>query len=100
MDIFLKFVIHKNVSIPHDLLIDVSGSTPGKHPTSGRESFEEFGVDKADANISSFKLLCEALASSQIEIICMKDCYLGRQALNLLADAIKFMAENKQGKQA
>jgi len=70
----------------------LSGSTPGKHPHSGRESFEEFGVDKADANISAFKLFCEALASSRIEIISMKNCYLGPQALNLLADAIKLMA--------
>eukprot|EP01043_Picozoa_sp_COSAG02_P057728 COSAG02_NODE_7058_length_3205_cov_1.679652_2_plen_923_part_01 len=70
----------------------LSGSTPGKHPDSGRESFENFGVEQADANIFGFKLLCEALASSRIEIISMKNCYLGWHALRLLADAIKFMA--------
>jgi hypothetical protein len=70
----------------------LSGSVPGKQPHSGRESFEEFGVDKADADMSGFKLLCEALASSQVQVISMQSCYLGPQALTSLTDAIKVMA--------
>eukprot|EP01043_Picozoa_sp_COSAG02_P017721 COSAG02_NODE_809_length_16922_cov_11.295013_13_plen_1654_part_00 len=45
-----------------------------------------------DADLSGFKLLCEAMASSQIEVVSMKSCYLGPQALTSLADAIKLMA--------
>ena len=52
----------------------------------------QYGVDKIDADMSGFNLLCEALASSQIEVVSMKSCYFGPQALALLADAIKFMA--------
>ena len=49
-------------------------------------------VKKPDANLGGFKLLCEALASSQIEVISMKSCYLGPQALTPLTEAIKVMA--------
>eukprot|EP01043_Picozoa_sp_COSAG02_P024776 COSAG02_NODE_1367_length_13033_cov_31.905900_5_plen_1427_part_01 len=63
----------------------ISGSTP---------QYGDFaeGIDKVDANLTGFKLLCDALGSSQIEVISMKSCYLGREALALLADAIKLMA--------
>ena len=42
--------------------------------------------------MSGFNLLCEALASSQIEVVSMKSCYLGPQALTSLTEAIKVMA--------
>ena len=42
--------------------------------------------------MSGFNLLCEALASSQIEVVSMKSCYLGPQALTPLTEAIKVMA--------
>eukprot|EP01046_Picozoa_sp_COSAG06_P023229 COSAG06_NODE_1834_length_8257_cov_188.231920_3_plen_1195_part_00 len=49
-------------------------------------------VNKIDADLSGFKLLCEALASSKIEDVSMQSCYLGPQALTLLTEAISSMA--------
>eukprot|EP01046_Picozoa_sp_COSAG06_P043704 COSAG06_NODE_5768_length_3282_cov_3.482878_2_plen_711_part_00 len=63
----------------------ISGSTPRYHDWQN-------GVDKTDADMSGFNLLCEALASSQIEVVSMKSCYLGPQALASLTEAIKVMA--------
>ena len=63
----------------------ISGSTP-------KYGDWKYGVDKTDADMSGFNLLCEALASSQIEVVSMKSCYLGPQALTPLTEAIKVMA--------
>ena len=49
-------------------------------------------IEELDADLSGFKLICEALVSSQIEVVSMKSCYLGSQALAVLAEAIKLMA--------
>eukprot|EP01043_Picozoa_sp_COSAG02_P060100 COSAG02_NODE_7785_length_2845_cov_2.299345_1_plen_825_part_01 len=45
-----------------------------------------------DVQIDGFKALCDALAPSQIREISLQSCWLGPQAVVLLADAIKFMA--------
>ena len=65
----------------------ISGTTP-KY---GYSDFRD-GVDKVDADLGGFKLLCGALASSKIEVVSMQSCYLGPQALALLTDALKVMA--------
>eukprot|EP01044_Picomonas_judraskeda_P006943 COSAG03_NODE_719_length_6112_cov_89.744553_3_plen_1095_part_00 len=44
-----------------------------------------------DVQIDGFKALCDALAPSQIREISLKSCWLGPQAVVLLADAINFM---------
>ena len=49
-------------------------------------------VKELDTDLSGFKLLCEAMASSKIEVVSMQSCYLGPQALTLLTEAISSMA--------
>eukprot|EP01044_Picomonas_judraskeda_P004036 COSAG03_NODE_346_length_8784_cov_37.126540_6_plen_1508_part_00 len=48
-------------------------------------------IEKLDADLSVFNSLCSSLKSSHIVTISLQKCYLGPQALILLADAIKFM---------
>jgi hypothetical protein len=72
----------------------ISGTTP-KHGWSDFRYGIDNASDKADADLSGFKLLCGALASSKIEVVSMQSCYLGPQALALLTDAIKVMAALK-----
>ena len=50
----------------------ISGTTP-KY---GHSDFRN-GVDQLDADRIGFKIMCEALASSPIEVINMKSCHLG-----------------------
>ena len=54
------------------------------------ESYEQ--IEQLDADLSGFTSLCSALGSSQIATISLRKCYLGPQAIALLADSIKVMA--------
>ena len=49
-------------------------------------------IEQLDADLSGFEALCLALASSQIITLSLKKCYLGPQAIALLADATSKMA--------
>ena len=49
-------------------------------------------IEKLDANLSGFNSFCLALKSSQIASLSLRKCYLGPEALTVLADATKFMA--------
>eukprot|EP01043_Picozoa_sp_COSAG02_P012152 COSAG02_NODE_463_length_21833_cov_11.529539_20_plen_1382_part_00 len=48
-------------------------------------------IEQLDADLSGFTALCSSLSSSHIISISLRKCYLGPQALALLADAIKDM---------
>ena len=49
-------------------------------------------IEKLDADLSGFISFCSSPKSSQIVNLSLKKCYLGPQALVVLADAIQFMA--------
>ena len=52
-------------------------------------SFEQIG--ELDVDLSGFTELCSSLKSSTIVSLSLRKCYLGSQAVVLLADAIKLM---------
>ena len=47
-------------------------------------------IEHLDADLSGFTEFCSSLKSSTIVSLSLRKCYLGPQALDLLADAIKF----------
>jgi hypothetical protein len=49
-------------------------------------------IEQVDANLSGFTSLCTSLKSSEIQSLSLQKCYLGPEALSMLADAIQFMA--------
>ena len=53
------------------------------------ESYEE--IEELDADLSGFTEFCSSLKSSTIVSLSLRKCYLGSQAVVLLADAIKLM---------
>eukprot|EP01047_Picozoa_sp_COSAG01_P045450 COSAG01_NODE_4186_length_5260_cov_5.388684_3_plen_1312_part_00 len=74
-----------------ELILDgvpVSGSAP----KDGYSNFR-YGVETPDADLDTFQALCEGLrVRPTLTSLSLKKCYLGPQALALLADLISMMA--------
>jgi hypothetical protein len=64
----------------------VSGATP-------RRGDFKYGAETVDADLDMFRAMCEAMRACQaLTSLSLKRCWIGPQALALLADLIKVMA--------
>jgi Ran GTPase-activating protein (RanGAP) involved in mRNA processing and transport len=70
--------------------VPVSGATP-------RGGDFKYGAETVDVDLATFRALCEALRACQsLTSLSLKKCYLGPQALALLAGLIKVIAVLKK----